>query len=61
MKNNLLLQLFTTFTPNHYLPSALTISLDYLSQEDSFLMSNAQLYRVPMHQNDTIRTHTTSG
>lgn len=47
--------------PNHYLHSALTISLDYLSQEDSFLMSNAQLYRVPMHQNDTTRTHTASG
>lgn len=61
IKNNLLLQLFTTFTPNHYLPSALTISLDYLSQEGSFLMSNAQLYRVPMHQNDTTRTHTASG
>ena len=61
IKSNLFLQLFTAFTPNHYLHSALTISLDYLSQEDSFLMSNAQLYRVPMHQNDTIRTHTASG
>ena len=36
IKNNLLLQLFTTFTPHHYIPSALTISPDYLSQENSF-------------------------
>ena len=36
IESSLLLQLFTTFTPNHYLPSALTISRDYLSQENSF-------------------------
>ena len=36
IESSLLLQLFATFTPNHYLPSALTISRDYLSQENSF-------------------------
>lgn len=36
IKNNLFLQLFYHIFLSHYLPSALTISPDYLSQEDSF-------------------------
>ena len=40
---------FLPYLPHHYLPSTLTISPDYLSQEDSFLMSNARLDRVPLH------------
>ena len=45
IESSLLLQLFTTFTPNHYLPSALTANKnlpDHLRRGNPFLMSNAQ-------------------